>query len=137
MARYVGKNAAVYVARTAGGSASPVPFVTQITTSNKVNQIDGTAFQDTNTVKFSGFADASGTVAGYRDQGAKILLDNARLGFAAATYFYEDIVNAPTVYHFTTAIWDISDDVSENAMAKWTANWASATGYFDGPGVTA
>lgn len=131
MARFAGRNSAVIVE-----GVGKLPFVTSYTLDGQTDQLDGTAFGDRNKITHAGLPGAQGTVEGWKDKGKKILMDLARSGVAAKSYFYEDLENDPTNYFACEANWSMSLNNAVNQMARWSANWSATTDIVDGPGVS-
>lgn len=126
MARFHGKSGRVYIAKTSGGSAEPMDFISSWTMDLKADRVDVTAFGDTNKVYVQSFSDAQGTFDGFRNAGALQLITAAQDGLARKVYFYED-ASDNTKYWFNTSFIDFSTAQSVSDAAKASGSWASAT----------
>lgn len=106
MARKHGRNGRLYVAITSGGTAEPVSFLREWSINFSVDNIEVTAFGDSNKVYVAGLPDSSGSFAGYFDSETAQLYTAATDGVARAFYLYPDTSDA--TYWYGTGLFDFS-----------------------------
>jgi predicted secreted protein len=126
MARIAGRNGAMYVNLTSGGTAEPVAFLNHWTLNFAVDTIDVTAFGDTNKVKVAGLPDASGSYSGFFDNATAQTYTAATDGVARKMYLYPDRTTA-TTYWFGTATLDMSIDASVDGAVTISGNFSAAS----------
>ena len=125
MARQHGRAGRLYMAIASGGTASPVPFISQFSIDLDTPQVDVTSFEDNNAVSVSGLPNAKGSFAGFFDNATKQMATAAVDGTARKFYWYPDkAVN--TIYYFGTANWSTSQSWGVTAAAAISGNWAAA-----------
>ncbi len=126
-ARFHGRNARLYVALAAGGSASQVAYLDKIDMQNSTDKPEVTAFGDANKTYVAGLPDDKGSFSGAADIAGADLYTAARDGIARKTYIYPDITNAPGTYWFTTAFFDFSTSLAVSDAGKISGNWVAAS----------
>lgn len=125
MAKFHGKNGALYVDIAGGGTPSPVLNLNKWTFDRTTAKVDVTAMGDTNINYVSGLPDAKGTVAGFLDDVNQQLYTAASDGVARGFYLY---AKAPglTPYWYGTALFDQSASGGTTQAADVTGNWVAA-----------
>lgn len=126
MARKAGRNARIYVGIASGGTAEPIAFQTNWTLDSSTDDIDVTAFGDSNKVYVSGLPDASGSFAGFFDDESNQLYTASQDGVARKFYLYTDNT-VTTKYWFGTGLFDFSVDVGVNDALKVSGNFKAAS----------
>ncbi len=106
MARKHGRNGRLYVAIASGGTAEPVTFLNQWSIDFSVDNIDVTAFGDSNKVYVAGLPDSSGSFSGFFDSETAQLFTAASDGVARAFYLYPDTADA--TYWYGTGLFDFN-----------------------------
>jgi hypothetical protein len=107
MARIHGRRGRLYVNITSGGTAEPIAFLRDWSINFAVDNVEVTAFGDTNKVYVAGLPDASGSYAGHYDDSTEQLYTSATDGVARKFYLYPDN-STTTKYWFGTALFDFS-----------------------------
>lgn len=126
MSRKAGRNARIYVGIASGGTAEPIAFQTQWTLDASTDDIEVTAFGDTNKVYVSGLPDASGSFAGFFDDETNQLYTASQDGVARKFYLYTD-ASVNTKYFFGTGLFDFSVEAGVNDALKVSGNWKAAS----------
>lgn len=126
MSRKAGRNARIYVGIASGGTAEPIAFQTNWTLDASTDDIDVTAFGDTNKTYVSGLPDASGSFSGFFDDETNQLYTASQDGVARKFYLYTD-ASVTTKYFFGTGLFDFSVDVGVNDAVKVSGNWKAAS----------
>ena len=106
-----GRNGAIYVAATSGGSAVPLSGKTKWSINMSVDSIDATSFGDTTKTYLAGLPDGSVDFEGFYDWAADAIFTAATDGVARKVYLYPDSTDT-TKYFFLTGTLDVSMDVS-------------------------
>jgi hypothetical protein len=107
MARKHGRSGRLYTNLTSGGTAEPVAFLRDWSINFSVDNVDVTAFGDTNKVYVAGLPDVSGSFSGFYDDATVQLYTAAQDGVARKFYLYPD--NSSTgIYWFGTALFDFN-----------------------------
>lgn len=125
MARLAGRQGAVYMNLTSGGTAEPVAYLTQWTLDASADRTDVTAFGDTTKTYVSGLPDAQGTYSGWYDTASAQMYTAAVDGVARKFYLYPD--RGASQYFWGTAFVDMSVDVSVDGAVSVDGSWAAAT----------
>lgn len=126
MARIAGRNGALYMNLTSGGTAEPVAFLNQWTLDQATDRTDVTAFGDTTKTYVSGLPDAQGNYSGWYDNATAQFYTAALDGVARKFYLYPDRTNA-SQYFWGTAFVDMSIDISVDGAASISGTYAAAT----------
>ncbi len=125
MARKHGRNGRLYVAITSGGTAEPVTFLNNWSIDFTVDNVDVTAFGDTNKVYVAGLPDSSGSFSGYFDSSTAQLYTAATDGVARNFYLYPDTADA--TYWYGTALFDFSVSSSVDGAVSISGDWNAAS----------
>jgi hypothetical protein len=127
VARIHGRNGALYVALTSGGSAEPLAFTKSWSIDFATDRQDVTAFQDGTKVYVAGLPDASGSFSGFYDDATGQTFQSAVDGLARKFYLYPTTSTA-TTYFWGTAFFDFSvtTDVAGAAEVSGTFSAASS-----------
>lgn len=128
MARLPGRNGRLYVGIASGGTAEPIAFLSKWKQDANVDQIDVTAWGDSNKVNLAGLPDAKGTFAGFYDNATAQLYTAAVDGVARKFYWYPDTLTN-TQYFFGTAIFDFSIESSVDGSVDVSGNWAATSAF--------
>lgn len=130
--RRAGRNGALYAAIASGGTAEPLYFISKWTFQAQTDQIEVTAFGDSNKSYVTGLPDAKITWSGFWSDDSNDMFTAALDGVARAFYLYEDKSNKPNTYTFGLGFFDFSKssdvagavDVSGNisASGSWSRN---------------
>lgn len=126
MARLSGRQGAMYMNLTSGGTAEPVAFLTQWTLDQATPRSNATAFGDTTQVYTAGLPDAQGSFNGWYDNATAQFYTAALDGVARKVYLYPDRTNA-SQYFWGSAFFDMSIDVSVDNTAAISGSWSAAT----------
>lgn len=127
MSRLHGRNGILYMNLTSGGTAEPVAFLSQWSIDFSVDNVDVTAFGDTNKVYVAGLPDCSGSYSGFYDDATVQMYTAAQDGVARKFYLYPT-TGATGKYWFGTALFDfsVSSGVSDSVSISGNFNAASA-----------
>lgn len=126
MARLHGREGRLYVALASGGTAEPVAFQTNWSLSFAVENVDVTAFGDTNKVYVAGLPDASGSYSGFYDDATSQLYTAATDGVARKFYLYTN-KNLATQYFFGTAFFDFSVETAVDGAVAVSGDFQAAS----------
>jgi len=126
MPRIAGRNGALYVALTSGGTAEPLVFTKKWSIDMKTDRVDVTAFQDTTKTYVAGLPDASGSFDGFYDSATSGTYTAAVDGLARKFYLYPSTVN-PTTFFFGTGFFDYSVDTDVTGAVTCKGTWSAAT----------
>jgi len=127
VSRRHGRNAQVYVGVTNGAAASPCTFQSAWSIAMAVDDVDVTAFGDSNKVYVAGLPDASGDFSGFWDDVTSQTYIAATDGLPRNFYLYADATNDVNVYFFGTAIMDYAIDTSVSGAVTVKASWKAAS----------
>lgn len=136
MARIKGSGGDVYVDQSADGtgSASPLRYVSSWTLDGSVDEIDVTAFGDSNKTTIAGLPSCNGTVKGFYDDttttGSTALWAIAQGGVARKTYLYSKAPSTSGPYWHGKANWSISYEVDVNGAVAISGTWSAATSFY-------
>lgn len=126
MARIAGRNGRVYLAIASGGTAAPLPFVSDWSISFATAKLDVTAMGDANMVYVSGLPDASGDLSFFYDDSTAQTYTAAVDGIERKFYLYPSTLT-PTQYFFGTVLIDFNLSSSVSGPAQGTASWNAAS----------
>lgn len=115
----------MYVAATTGGAAVPVASLSSWSIDFSVDQVDVTAFGDTNKTYVGGLPDASGAFGGFYDDGGQGVLAGALDGQSRKMYLYPTTSDA-TKYWYGTILVDSSYEGSVDKAASLSCKWKAA-----------
>lgn len=127
MARVHGKRGRVYMAITDSGAAEPIPFQSKWSINAETDDVEVTAFGDTNKVYESGLPDASGDFSGFYDSATAQSYTAATDGLARKFYLYPTTPSTAGPYWFGTVLADFTAEGAIDDAVKVTANWKAAT----------
>lgn len=126
MARKAGKNLALYMAITSGGTASPVPYIANFELPRSTDKFEVTAGGDTNKTYVVGLPDSQGSYAGFWDSATAQMYTAAGDGVARKFYFYPDSTDT-TRYFFGTAFFDITITFPVDGAIAIAGSWSAAS----------
>jgi len=126
MARIAGRNAALYINLTSGGTAEPVAFLSKYSIKFNADRFEVTAFGDTGKAYVAGLPDAQGDYSGWYDSATVQTYTSAVDGVARKCYLYPDRTNAGQ-YWWGTAFFDMSIDIAVDGAVDITGTFAAAT----------
>lgn len=124
MAQYAGKAGVVYISTSGSGAATSIVKLNQWTLSNSTDRYETTGFQDTNKTYVQGFADVTGNLSGFWDEGDDNLYDASRSASGCKMYLYPSS-DAATKYFYGPAWVDFSIDVSVSDAIKVAGTFAA------------
>jgi hypothetical protein len=129
VARISGKDGRIYLEIASGGSASPLPFVTDWSINAATDKLEVTAMGDANKVYVSGLPDASGDLSFEYDDATAQTYTAAVDGIARKFYLYPKITGSPGQgqYWFGTVLIDFNLASSVSGTPKGTASWSAAS----------
>lgn len=125
MARKHGRNGRLYASITSAGTAEPIVYLNSWDISFEVDNVDVTAFGDTNKVYVAGLPDSSGSFSGFFDSASAQLYTAATDGVARNFYLYPDTGDA--TYWYGTALFDFSVSSSVDGAVTVSGNWNAAS----------
>lgn len=127
MARIAGRNGRLYVGLASGtAAAESVAFLNAFTVEFATDDIEVTAFGDSNKVYVAGLPDVKGTYAGFFDDATAQTYTAALDGVARRFYLYPNNTNVGQ-YWFGTATFDFSVDGSVADAVKVSGNFTAAS----------
>lgn len=126
MARLHGRAGRLYVNITSGGTAEPIAFLNSWDINFSVDNVDVTAFGDSNKVYVAGLPDASGSFSGFYDDGTAQLYTAASDGVARRFYLYPTTA-ATGQYWFGTALFDFSVSSSVDGAITVSGDFQAAS----------
>lgn len=126
MARIHGRNGALYVSLTSGGTAEPLAYTKKWSVDFKTDRQDVTAFQDTGKVYVSGLPDASGSFDGFYDTATAGTYTAAVDGLARKFYLYPTTSSVGT-YFYGTAFFDFSIDTDVAGAVTYKGTWSAGS----------
>lgn len=127
MARNAGRNGAVYMALTSGGSAEPVTFQATWSIAFATDKFDVTSLGDSNKVYVAGLPDASGDFSGFWDDATVQTFTAAQDGVARKFYLYPKAPASTGPYWFGTVLVDHSVDGGVGGAINVKASWNAAS----------
>jgi hypothetical protein len=125
MARYHGKQGAVYI----GTTSAAVPTVITMATwslSMTRDRVDVTSFHDANKQYVQGLSDISGSISGFFDDTSDVLYDAAASAGAVKMYLYPSTTVA-TKYWYGTAFLDFTINAAVNGAVEISGTFAGAS----------
>jgi len=125
MARKHGRNGRLYAAIASGGTPEPIAFLNQWSIDFNVDNVDVTAFGDTNKVYVAGLPDSSGSFSGFFDSAGNDMYAAAADGIARKFYLYVDVSEA--TYWYGTALFDFSVSSSVDGAVTVSGDWNAAS----------
>ena len=126
MPRQHGRNARLYMGITSGGTAEPVAFLRQWSISFTTDNVEVTAFGDTNKVYVAGLPDASGSYSGFYDDATSQMFTSSQDGIARRFYLYPATTNA-TQYFFGTGLFDFSLETTVDGANTISGDFQAAS----------
>ena len=126
MARIHGRAGRLYAGIASGGVAEPVAFLSSWSFDASTDDVDVTAYGDTQKVTVSGLPDFKGSFSGFYDSETAQMWSAAVDGVARKFYLYPTTATTGT-YWFGTAGFDFSVDTSVSDAAKVSGNFAAAS----------
>ena len=126
MARIHGRNGAVYMNITSGGTAEPVAFLNSWSISAQTDKAEVTAFGDANKVYVAGLPDSSGEFSGFYDDATAQTYTAAVDGVARKFYLYPSRLTN-TQYWWGTILPDFSVNAGVGGAAEISASWNAAS----------
>jgi predicted secreted protein len=126
MARQHGRNARLYMAITSGGTAEPVAFLRQWSISFTTDNVEVTAFGDTNKVYVAGLPDSSGSYSGFYDDATAQFYTAAQDGVARRFYLYPSTASS-TQYFFGTGLFDFSLETTVDGANTISGDFQAAS----------
>jgi len=126
MAKLAGRNGALYMALTSGGTAEPVAYLSKWSVNFQTDKIDVTSFQDTTKTYVAGLPDFDGAYTGWYDNATVQMYTAATDGVARKFYLYPSSA-ATTQYWFGTAFFDYSIDVGVEDAISVSGSFKAAT----------
>lgn len=126
MARAHGQKGRLYMAITAAGQAEPVAFINSWSLNLSVDNVEVTAFGDTNKVYVAGLPDASGSFAGFYDDATAQMYTAATDGVARRFYLYTNTTDS-TKYFFGTALFDYNVETGVGQSVNISGDFQAAS----------
>lgn len=112
MARIHGRSGKLYVGIASDtAAAEAIAFVSKISLNFETDDVEVTAFGDTNKVYVSGLPDCSGSFSGFYDDATAQTYTAAADGLARKFYWYPKTASTAGPYWFGTGIFDFSVEV--------------------------
>lgn len=126
MARIAARNGRLYANLTSGGTAEPIAFLNNWSLNFQVDNIEVTAFGDTNKTYVAGLPDAQGSYQGWYDTATVQLYTAASDGIARKFYLYPD--NTTTgQYFFGTAVFDMNISAAVDGAVSISGDFSAST----------
>lgn len=125
MARVAGRSGRLYVNLTSGGTAEPVSFLNNWSINFATDNIEVTAFTDTNKVYVAGLPDCSGSFSGFYDDATVQTYTAAVDGVARKFYLYP--TSSTTQYWFGTALFDFNASADVSGAVTISGDFSAAT----------
>jgi hypothetical protein len=126
MARKHGRAGRLYANITSGGTAEPIAFLRDWSINFGVDNVEVTAFGDSNKVYVAGLPDASGSFSGFYDDSTAQLYTAATDGVARKFYLYPDN-NSTGIYWFGTALFDFNVSVPVDGSVTVSGDFQAAS----------
>lgn len=128
MSRIAGTTGRLYVGiASTSAAAEPVAFISKMSLDFSTDDIDVTAFGDTNKVYVSGMPDCSGSFSGFFDDATAQTYTAARDGGTRNFYWYPKTVSNTGPYWFGTALFDFSVDADIGGAVTIAGNFKAAS----------
>ena len=125
MARIHGRAGRLYAGIASAGTAEPITFLNSWSSDFSSDDVDVTAFGDTNKTYVSGLPDVSGSFAGFYDSASAQLYTAAVDGVARKFYLYPSTADA--IYWFGTATFDMSVETGVADAVKISGTFKAAS----------
>lgn len=126
MARIAARSGRLYANLTSGGTAEPIAFLNNWSINFGVDNIDVTAFGDTNKTYVAGLPDAQGSYTGWYDNATVQLYTAAADGVARKFYLYPD-TSTSTQYFFGTAVFDMNIEGGVEGAVQISGDFSAST----------
>lgn len=128
MARIHGRSGKLYVGIASDtAAAEAIAFVSKISLNFETDDVEVTAFGDTNKVYVSGLPDCSGSFSGFYDDATAQTYTAATDGLARKFYWYPKTASTAGPYWFGTAIFDFSVEVGVVDSATISGTFKAAS----------
>ena len=127
MARIHGSKGQLYAGIAAAGVAESIAFITKWSMDFSTDDVDVTAFGDTNKAYVSGLPDASGSFEGFYDTATAQTYTAAIDGTARKLYLYPSTPSTAGPYWWGTAFLDFSIDTAVGDAVKIKGNFKAAS----------
>lgn len=127
MARVHGRRGQLYVGIASSSAvAAAVPYLGKWSIDFKVDDVDVTAFGDSNKVYVAGLPDIGGSYDGFYDTATAQLYTAASDGLARNFYLYPDN-SITTTYWYGTATFDFAATGGAGEAVAINGNWKAAS----------
>lgn len=127
MSRIAGRNGRIYMGIASSTAvAEPIAFLANWTLDFSTDDIEVTAFGDTNKVYVAGLPDVSGTFSGFYDDATVQMYTAASDGQARRFYLYPSNANTGQFW-WGTATFDFSVDGAVDDAVKVSGNFKAAS----------
>ena len=127
MARIHGRAGRLYAGIASAGTAEPITFLNSWSFDASTDDVDVTAFGDTNKTYVSGLPDFKGSFAGFYDNASAQLYTAAIDGVARKTYLYPSTSDA--IYWFGTASFDVSIETGVSDAVKISGSFVATSAF--------
>ena len=127
MARLHGRSGRLYAGIASAGTAEPITFLNSWSFDASTDDVDVTAFGDTNKTYVSGLPDFQGSFAGFYDNASAQLYTAAIDGVARKTYLYPSTSDA--IYWFGTASFDVSIETGVSDAVKISGSFVATSAF--------
>ena len=127
MARIHGRAGRLYAGIASAGTAEPITFLSSFGIDFSSDDVDVTAFGDSNKVSVSGLPDVSGSFSGFYDTASAQLYTAAVDGVARKAYLY--VGSSDGIYWFGTATFDMSVETGVADAAKISGTFKAASAF--------
>ena len=125
MARLHGRSGRLYAGIASAGTAEPITFLNSWSFDASTDDVDVTAFGDTNKTYVSGLPDFKGSFAGFYDSSSAQLWTAAVDGVARKFYLYPSTADA--IYWFGSATFDMSVETGVADAVKVSGSFTAAS----------
>ena len=127
MARLHGRAGRLYAGIASAGTPEPITFLNSWSFDASTDDVDVTAFGDTNKTYVSGLPDFKGSFAGFYDNATAQLYTAAIDGVARKTYLYPSTSDA--IYWFGTASFDVSIETGVSDAVKISGSFVATSAF--------
>ena len=127
MARLHGRSGRLYAGIASAGTAEPITFLNSWSFDASTDDVDVTAFGDTNKTYVSGLPDFKGSFAGFYDNASAQLYTAAIDGVARKTYLYPSTSDA--ICWFGTASFDVSIETGVSDAVKISGSFVATSAF--------
>jgi len=128
VARIHGRNGRLYAGIASAGTAEPVAFLNAWSLSAATDDVEITAFGDTNKTYVAGLPDIAGSYKGFFDSATAQTWTAATDGVARKVYLYPDNTATGT-YWYGTATFDFAVDTAVGAAATISGNFKASSAW--------